>query len=482
MADPKPRRHAPLPWRLADCVRAVGGRQLGGDRRLRFDGIGIDSRVVTGRELFVAIQGETHDGHRFAADVVERGVHGLVLQKDKLDELPVEEWLQRGVAVIAVEDTIRALGNLARFHRQRNSVAVTGITGSNGKTTTRQMTAAVLGEQFAVLSNRKNFNNNIGVPLTLFELAPAHRWAVVELGMNAPGEIRELAGICLPNMGVVTNVGPAHLEGVGSIEGVMHAKRELVVALPADGTAILNADDPRVASMASAAACEVLFYGRTTTAAVRAGQIELDASGCRFELHLPDARIAAALHVPGMFNVINALAAAAVGWKAGVTPENIRHGLAHFEPAGGRIQILQTRKGIRIIDDTYNANPASMEAALQTLQRVRGEARGFFVMGDMLELGPQSAELHRAVGKTAAGMHVAALLAAGRFATKAAAGARDAGMAPEKVFTGSREELVEILKDRLQEGDWVLVKGSRGMAMERVVVGLKSWADEAPQD
>lgn len=481
-ANPGTGSNTPLTWRLADCLQAVAGRLHGPDTDLRFDNIAIDSRTIAAGDLFVAIQGETHDGHRFAAEVVDRGVRGLILQNDNLADLPVEAWLQRGVAVIGVDDTIRALGDLARYHRRRNDAAVAAITGSNGKTTTRQMTAAVLGQRFAVLSNRKNFNNNIGVPLTLFELTPDHRWAVVELGMNAPGEIRELAGICLPDMGVVTNVGPAHLEGVGSIEGVMRAKRELVEALPAQGTAILNADDPRVASMAAASPCEVLRYGRAATAAVRAEQVASDASGCRFELQLPDSRIPVTLQVPGMFNVSNALAAAAVGWKAGVSPEEIRRGLKNFEPAAGRIQILGTHKGIRIIDDTYNANPASMEAALQTLQRVRGRARSFFVMGDMLELGPRSAELHRAVGASAAGAGVAGLLAAGNFASQAAAGAMEAGMAPETVCTGSREELLEILKRRLQPGDWVLVKGSRGMAMERVVVGLKAWADEAPHE
>jgi len=484
MVDSSPRKSAsasaPLPWTIADCLSATGGTLHGADPGVRFERIGIDSRIIKPHDLFVAIRGESHDGHRFADEVVARGVRGLMLQKDQLAGLPLEEWLRREVAVVTVDDTIGALGDLARFHRRRNSAAVAAITGSNGKTTTRQMTAAVLGQRFAVLSNRKNFNNNIGVPLTLFELAPDHRWAVVELGMNAPGEIRELAGICLPNLGAITNVGPAHLEGVGSIEGVQRAKGELLEKLPADGTAILNADDRRVAALAATAPCEVLFYGRSAAASVRAEQIDLTASGCRFDLVLPDSRTAVQLHVAGMFNVVNALAAAALGWKAGVPPESIRRGLKHFTPAAGRIQILETRKGIRIIDDTYNANPASMEAALQTLQRVRGDARGFFVMGDMLELGPQSAALHESVGAMAARTQVAGLLAAGRFASQAAAGARKGGMPPDAVFTGSREEILEHLQTRLEPGDWVLVKGSRGMAMERVVVGLKFWADDMP--
>jgi len=469
-----------LPWDVPSCLEATGGQLHGNAQEIRFEGIGIDSRRITERDLFVAIRGETHDGHRFAEDVVARGVRGLVLQTDKFNRLPIEAWIRQGAVVIAVDDTTRALGDLARFHRRRNPAAITAITGSNGKTTTRQMTASVLGQQYAVLSNRKNFNNNIGVPLTLFELAPDHQWAVVELGMNHPGEIRELAGICLPDMGVITNVGPAHLEGVGSIEGVQRAKGELLEKLPAGGTAILNVDDSRVSALAAAAPCEVLFYGRSDPASVRADRIELNAAGSRFRLNLPDSRVTVELHVAGMFNVLNALAAAAVGWKAGLPPEKIRLGLKNFSPAAGRIQILETRKGIRIIDDTYNANPASMEAALETLQRVRGDARGFFVMGDMLELGPRSAALHASVGEAAARTHVAGLLAAGNFASQAAAGALKGGMPSQAVFTGSREEILEKLKTTLQEGDWVLVKGSRGMAMERVVLGLKFWADEMP--
>ena len=198
--------------------------------------------------LFIAIRGDTHDGHSFAAEVVRKGVKGLLLARTRLEDLPWEDWIEEDVACIAVDDTIEALGKLAAYHRNRNSARVVAITGSNGKTTTRQMTALVVSQRFRTLSTRKNFNNNIGLPLTLFELCREHQWAVVELGMNAPGEIASLASICRPNIGVITNVAPAHLEGVGSIEGVMHAKGELLDKIDPGGTAVLNADDPLVSA------------------------------------------------------------------------------------------------------------------------------------------------------------------------------------------------------------------------------------------
>ncbi len=430
------------------------------------------------KDLFVAIKGETHDGHRFVADVVGTGVKGLLLSRSKLEKLPWEDWIREGVACIAVDDTIVALGQLAAYHRNRNNARVIGITGSNGKTTTRKMTAVVLSRQYRTLSTRKNFNNNIGLPLTLFELCPQHRWAVIEMGMNAPGEIGYLAEICRPDIGVITNVAAAHLEGLGSIEGVMHAKGELLDKIDPGGTAVLNADDPMVRRLARKAVCEVILFGLAEDATVRATDITTTKMGSRFDLILPGDRVAVDFKVPGRFMVLNALAAAAVGHRIGLSAQEIKAGLEAFVPVRGRLNIMSTRSGIHLIDDTYNANPGSMAAALTTLDALRKSQRAFFVAGDMRELGPQSQALHLELGALAARSGISALFVTGDFAESVARGAGEAGMDARRIITGTKEDLLSRLVRMLKPSDWVLVKGSRAMAMEDIVSRIREWADQ----
>jgi len=467
----------PLEWTVADCIDATGGEVLGPETGIRFDGICIDSRRTAPRDLFVAIKGETHDGHRFADDVVRKGGRGLLLARASLPELPWAQWIEKKVVCIVVDDTIDALGLLAAYHRNRNNVSVVAITGSNGKTTTRQMTAAVVSQRFPTLSTRKNFNNNIGLPLTLLELRPGHRWAVVELGMNAPGEIAALAGICRPNIGVITNVAPAHLEGVGSIEGVMHAKGELLDKIDSDGTAVLNADDPLVLRLAQKSNREVLLFGVAAQADIRAEAIDASARDSRFDLVLPGDRVRIVLKIPGAFMLSNALAAAAAGVKIGLAPAEIKAGLENFVPAESRLNILTTQTGIHVIDDTYNANPGSMAAALATLKTLRRQQRAFFVTGDMRELGQHSEVLHRELGALCTRSGIDGLFVTGDFAPVVARGARETGMDARAIVTGAKDELLYALRRTLKPGDWVLVKGSRAMAMEDVVWELKKWSD-----
>ena len=250
-----------IPWTSTDLLAATRGKLLGGNASQNFSGISIDSRHIAIGEVFVAIKGDVHDGHRFAEDVIRQGVKGVIINKDKAGELTSRQWEKKGIFCIAVDDTIKTLGDLACFHRKRTGVGIVAITGSNGKTTTREMTASVVDRRFKTLSSTKNFNNAIGLPLTLFKIKPDHQWAVVELGMNAPGEIDRLGEICLPDIGVITNIGPAHLEGVGSIEGVMHAKGELLGRIKPDGSAVLNIDDPRVVKLAEKTSKNVIFFG-----------------------------------------------------------------------------------------------------------------------------------------------------------------------------------------------------------------------------
>jgi UDP-N-acetylmuramoyl-tripeptide--D-alanyl-D-alanine ligase len=464
-------------WTVQDILEATGGELVAGDRDQHFSSISIDSRRITAAGLFVAIRGEVHDGHRFIPEVLGRGVHGLVVGRSRVGELSSGMHPDPRIACVAVADTTRALGDLGAYHRRRSRAAVIAITGSNGKTSTRRMAVEVVSRRFAVLEPVKNLNNQIGVPLTLFELAPRHDWAVLELGTNRPGEIARLAEICIPNVGLITNIGPAHLEGLGSLEGVLAEKGALLAGLAPGGRAVLNADDPRLRRLAGECDAETLLYGLAADAAVRAERIEETARGIDFELALPGQRTAVHLNAHGRFMVHNALAAAAVGQLLGLSGEEIRTGLEKFTPVHGRMSVRALTGGIHLIDDTYNANPASMEAAIATLNHLRGDARGLLVTGDMRELGPDSAARHRDMGRLAARTGVSMLLACGDFAAAVGDGAREDGMAPADIVTGSQADIGAILLRELRTGDWVLVKGSRAMGMEAIVDIIQQWAE-----
>ena len=471
----------PTPWTISDILDASGGELLCGETQHQFGSVGIDSRSIDPNDLFVAIVGENHDGHAFINDVVEQGARGLIVESERARDMPISTWQAQNIACVAVRDTTRALGDLAAFHRARTDAALVAITGSNGKTTTRQMTAAVVARKFNTLSTIGNYNNQIGVPLTLLRLAPEHRWAVVELGTNSPGEIARLAQICAPDIGVITNVGPAHLEGLGSLDGVMREKGQLLDHLKPNGKAVLNADDRRVSKMAPRTKKDVLFFGFSEKAAIRATAVNEKASGISFSLDLPRESLTVNLKVAGHFMVLNAQAAAAVGHMLGLPAAEIKAGLETFEPAWGRMNILQTVSGIHVIDDTYNANPDSMKAAITTLASLRANNRSVFAAGDMLELGAQTESLHRQVGVWAATANINKLLVTGEYADAVAGGAKEAGMQSENIFIGSQKNILNALKDTLKPGDWVLVKGSRGAHMDTIVEGLKRWAGVKPE-
>jgi UDP-N-acetylmuramoyl-tripeptide--D-alanyl-D-alanine ligase len=465
-----------MKWYLHDIVKATAGRLLYGEDSQIFDGIGIDSRAIAPGDLFVAVRGTNHDAHKFIAQVVSKGVRGIVVQEQSdvvLDHLSLEK---QGVACVAVRDTTRALGALATYWRRQVQIPVVAITGSNGKTTTRQMTAQVMAQRFKILATEGNLNNEIGLPLTLFRLTAEHRAAVLELGMNHPGEMDRLGAICRPTIGLITNVGPAHLEFLGSVQAVARAKGELLAHIDPKGYAVLNKDDDRVAALVSRASCTVLFFGTSTHADVRAESIDETASGVKFELILPQDHLAIELKTPGRFMVSNALAAAAAGYLAGVGSREIKAGLESFRTVKGRLNVITTGNGIHVLDDTYNANPASMAAAIHTLSALKRSGRGFIVLGDMLELGDTAADLHRQVGSIAGGARADKLYAFGEFARDVLSGARQSGMAQSQLVAATKEEIAADLLHELNPGDWVLIKGSRGMAMETVVEAILSWS------
>lgn len=473
MMDTKDRK----PWMLDEVLKAVGGALLAGPAHAGFAGISIDSRSILPEQLFVAISGLRHDGHAYAGQAVEKGASGLILEFGKAGSLDSKSWGRDNVACIGVKDGVRALGDLAAFHRMRCSASVAAVTGSSGKTTTREILAAVLSRKFETLATRGNLNNAIGLPLTLLRLTAKHQWAVIEAGMNRPGELLRLGEICRPDIAVVTNVGPAHLEGLGSVEGVMRAKMELLRTLGPRGVAVLNADNPYTVRMAGQIDCETVWFGFADFAQVRIGNIAQADGKLSFDLRLPGEAARVTLNAPGSFMAHNVAAAAAVGYRIGLSLSEIMQGLDIFSPVQGRMNIVHAG-GIHIMDDTYNANPASMTAALETLAALSGRGRSVFVAGDMLELGSEAENLHRQIGALAARIGVSRLYAAGTFAGALADGAIKAGMKKDAVLVGTRSEIAADLKDRLQPDDWILVKGSRGMAMEQIVQEITNWVQK----
>jgi UDP-N-acetylmuramoyl-tripeptide--D-alanyl-D-alanine ligase len=464
-------------WTTAQVLKATAGSLISGTLDSSFACIGIDSRTVGENDLFVAIAGEVHDGHRFVGDVLDRGVKGLVVGREQTADLPMDRIAAGKVVCVTVADTVQALGDMARYNRNRGDLKVLAITGSNGKTSTRILMDRVLSERFATLSTSGNLNNHIGLPLTLFRLNPDHRAAVLELGMNHAGEITRLGGICEPDVGVITNVGPAHLEGLGSLDNVARAKGELLHTIRPGGTAILNADDPLVAALADAVDRDVIFFGSDPRAQVRADDVRLTEAGTAFRLTTPSGSRTVTLATPARVMVSNALAAAAAGELMGVSLNRIKAGLEAFLPRDGRMGIRLLGRDVHLVDDTYNANPASMTAAIETLARMRGNRRTIAVLGDMLELGPQSSTLHREIGRAVGDARIDRLYIAGTFSGDVADGARERQMTADRIFCGAKEAIIDRLVLQLQPGDLVLVKGSRGMAMETVVDAIVGWAD-----
>jgi len=461
-----------IPWTTSDILEATGGVLQTGPGDYVFSGISIDSRTIGHGDFFVAIIGDAHDGHNFIAGVLKKGVRGILVGKENTGTSTFEELASGGHVVISVADTTRALGDLASYNRCRTPLSVIALTGSNGKTSTRSMLTCVTANRYETLATAGNFNNAIGLPLTLLRLEEKHELAVLELGMNRPGEIRRLAEICRPDIGMIINVAPAHLEGLGSIEGIKRAKGELLEKLNPGGRAILNADDPNVHALAEDAPGEVLLFGISDDAAIRASRIREQGNGLSFLLETPGETAEVMLDTPGRFMISNALAAAAAGYLLGIPLPEIKAGLERFKSVSGRMHIRELSNGTRIIDDTYNANPESVKAALNTLQQIEKQGRGAAVLGDMLELGEQSAALHREVGRHAALTGPDRLYLTGDSALDMVQGARNGCMDTKRVISGSTQKIAEDLIAWAGPQDWILVKGSRGMHMERIVQEL----------
>ncbi len=427
---------------LSHLAQVVAGRMSGSDKM--FTGFSIDTRSIKRGELFVALSGERVDGHEFVAMAARQRAAGAL----------VARWQDVDLPQVVVPDVLAALQEYARFWRRQFELPVIGVTGSNGKTTTKEMLAAVLGQVGPVLATRGNLNNHIGMPLTLVELRNTHHAAVIEMGANHPGEIAHLAEIAEPTAGIVTLAGAAHLEGFHSVETVAKTKGALFSALPADGLAVINADDQYADLWREMAShCEQLSFGIQKSADVYARDIcdsqDQNYPGTRFEMHTPAGSAQVSLPLPGRHNVMNALGTAAVAVGIGLAPELVADGLA----------------GSQVVDDSYNANPVSVRAALEWL--ASQPAPRWFVMGDMAELGREAAEWHRKVGEWVKELGIDRLLAVGELSREAVTAY---GQGAE--YFPSHEALIAVLKEQLGEGVTLLVKGSRSAQMDRVVVSV----------
>jgi UDP-N-acetylmuramoyl-tripeptide--D-alanyl-D-alanine ligase len=449
-------------WRLGDLAEACGGR-LAGPAELEIRSVSTDTRALGPGALFVAVKGDTFDGHDFVSEARKRGAAAVLVTRAPADA---------GPAIVAA-DTVLALGALARAHRQSFRGPVVAITGSNGKTTTKELCGRVL--EAAGLRVRRtpgNLNNHIGLPLSILGLAADDQALVVELGMNHAGEIDALTAIADPTVGAITNVAPAHLGMLGSLEAIAHAKGELFARMRGDATAIVNADDPHCVTQSARFAGQKLRFAIAAAADFRARVLAIEHGAARYALSCPAGEAEVRMRAPGLHLVDDGLCAAAAAYATGLLGREplraIVRGLEEFSGVPGRVALVRAPSGVLVVDDSYNANPHSVARALETLAELRGSGRAFAVLGDMFELGDDAAELHAEVGRRAAAAGVETLVCVGELSAHTAAAARAAGLT--RVFeTTSAEEAAARVRAAARSGDAVLVKASRGMKLERVV-------------
>ncbi len=456
-------------------VKILAGQDTSWSRR-RVRQISTDSRSIRRGDLFVALRGDRFDGHDFVPAVLAKGAVGAIVHDEY--HLPsgaaaVRRKSSHSAPVLfGARDPLFAYQQLATHHRSRFDIPVVAVTGSNGKTTTKDMVASVVAQRWRTLKTEGNFNNKIGVPHTLFRLSGRHQAAVIEMGVDQQGQTTRLCEIARPTVGLITNIGPDHLEFFGSMEGSAQAKAELLDLLPAVGAAVLNADDPYFDYLAARAQCRVVSFGLSEKADVRAIDVTSDARyGTTFRLLLPGKSrpITVKIKVHGSHNVMNALAAAAAGVVLNMSGATIVQGLGRFRPAAMRSQVV-THHGVQIINDCYNANPASMKAAIQLLAQWTPARERIAVLGDMLELGPEARQMHREVGQFVAAQSVSRLIVCGPLGREIAEGARRGGMTEAQIAdVVDAAAAADYLKTVLRQRDVVLVKASRAMKMEQVV-------------
>lgn len=450
-------------WTGQGVVAAAGGRLVRGALTQPFERVVIDSRTAQAGDLFVAVPGQRFDGHRFLGAAAAAGAAGVIVQRGQAAEAGEIPW------VVEVPDTIRALGALAHAHRGSITAPVIAITGSSGKTTTKEMLVSILRESRTIVATVGTQNNQIGVPLTLLRARSSDEVVVVEVGANHFGELAALGGIAAPTVAVITNVGPAHLEFFGSLDGVARAKWELVEAMGPGGVAVLNHDDPYLREAAQGWPRRIVWFGTDRSAECSMDQVSEEPWGIRAVVNR---RYPLRLPLPGRHHLLDALAAIACAQLVGVDAADATQALASYIPARGRLE-RQIVGGVRIINDTYNANPASVRTAIEALLQWAGPSRRFVVFGDMRELGSEETRYHAELGTWLGQLPIDGLLTVGPLARHLQTAAGESGF-QRGWHCESLEEMSDRLTTLVQPGDVVLVKGSRAMRMERVLQSFMS--------
>jgi UDP-N-acetylmuramoyl-tripeptide--D-alanyl-D-alanine ligase len=467
-----------VPLTFGDVASATGGQLVRGDRGQPIDAVSIDSRAVAAGDLFVAIRGDRFDGHQFVAEAFARGARGAVVDQSGAAGMCTEPAPAADApALICVDDTTRALQDMARDVRRRSGAKVVAITGSAGKTTTKEIAAEFLATRHQVYRNKGNLNNHIGLPLSLLELRSRPEVAVVELGMNHPGEIRTLVNVAEPDVRVWTNVGDAHMGFFESADAIADAKAEILEQARLGDVLIANADDPRIAARTGSFEGRLVTFGIEAAADVRATSVVLRGlDGTAAQVRTPAGEFELETPLLGLGNLANVLAATAVALQFDVPLETIAGAAAALRPARRRGELLRLPGGLTLIDDSYNSSPSALRLTLETLASATGSARKLAVLGEMLELGAHATALHEECGAAAAAAGLQLLLTVGGAPARAMADAAvRAGMPQGSVLhTGSSAEAAELVVARTRPGDLVLVKGSRGIGTDAVVERLKA--------
>ena len=448
-------------FNLNEVLQATGGEALK-VLATEFSDISTDSRKILPDFIFVALVGENFDGHSFVDLAIEKGATCIIVDKKHGN-------LQLNTTIIAVDNTLEAYQKIACYYRRKFDIPIVAITGSNGKTTTKDLTAGVLSSKYNVHKTNANFNNEIGLPFTLLQMQHNHDIAVVEMGMRGIGHIKDLTIIAEPNIGIVTNVGETHMELLGNVDNIAKAKSELVEAIPDNGLVILNADDEHVKKMSQRTKAKVIFFGIDNEADVRAFDIKYFDTNTLFNYSYDGKIYKCKIPLVGKHNVYNALAAIAVGLQMELTQEEIQKGLDKLSLSAMRLAVMKVKE-YTFINDAYNASPMSMKAAIESLNTI-AQKRKIAVLGDMLELGSIAVEAHRKIGDILAENKIDMVVTLGEYAKNIACQARIKGIS-EVYEAKDHDEIKSILRIKLQIGDTVLLKGSRGMKMEKTLEGL----------
>lgn len=457
---------------VEEIIGPVKGKLVSGSSRRTISGINTDSRDIKTGQLFIALKGENFDGHDFVNKAIEKGASCAIVERGKR----IGEEKESDAAVIEVPDTLNALGDLALWWKKQFDVTTISITGSMGKTTTKEMASTILELEGDTLRSKGNFNNLIGLPLTLFQLNGKQRQVVLEMGMNRPGEIGRLTEISDPDIGLITNVGRVHLEGLGNVEGVARAKTEMLEAINTESKVILNGDDKILMEAAKRFNRRTYTYGTCPDNDISASKIDdLGQEGSLFEVTYEGGSFPIRIRVPGYHNILNAIAASSIAICMGISVNNITRGLKKYKGTKGRLIPVTLKDNVTLLDDTYNSNPSSLKAVLQTVKKMAGDSRRIIIgLGEMLELGEEAIPAHLEAGEMVAETGASYFLAMGEHARYMLKGAIDKGFPSEMtVEVKSHQDMANKIKNAMEKDDLILLKGSRRIGLDSVVRDLR---------